>query len=947
MAFDRNSDLDIALGSGSWNGGASDGTTLWFIDNTVNIARAYVAATRARDSDKDIDLGSGSWNGGASDGTTLWFIDNTSDIAVAYVAATRARDSDLDIALGTGAWQGGVSDGTTIWFVDNGVNIARAYVASTRARDSDLDISLVGGAVSWQGGASDGTTLWFVNNTSDIAVAYVAATRVRDSDKDITDIPSGVLVGAVYASDTLWFVEPTSDTAIAWDRLSPLEAVPAVIEGELSGEVEAQSQLGQAPALTATPEVIDGGLSGEVVAAAALGIPSNALTAVPAVIDGGLSGEVLATAELGEVSAAFPTVVDAQITVGEAAKWYSIIGSEGIGSSEGDLEVAPGFSIDRIWWTGSDFRLNRNPLGQRQDGEDNDFDEYFGEGDTGQLAHVYLVTDAGVAEIAVTSRRSIGPHYLNLTPDSDSQAIIEAVSVGDTVRFVIGPAGLSFVEALTATPAVIEGELSGEVLAAAQLGQAPALTAVPAVIDGDLSGEVVAQAALGSPLDALIATPAIIDGGLSGEVVAAATLGELPTEFPTVVDAQVTVGEAAKWYSIADDPNIGSFTGDLEIAPGFVVDRIWWNGSDFRLNRNPLGQSQAGADNDFDEYFGSGGTGENAYVYVITNVGVAEIAVTSRRSIGPHYLNLTPDADAQAIIGFVAVGDTVRFVIGRAGLSFPLLAALEAVPAIIEGELSGEVTAQSQLGQAPALTAVPSVIDGELSGEVVAAAALGIAPTSPPLSAVPRVIDGDLSGEVVAAAVLGEVPAHPALIAIPAIIDGGLLGEVVARAILGIDPATVSAKDMARAQTFGLTAKKPVYALEISHPAIIDNVLAVGDTQGVTLEGNAYPALGFRARLPQDKEGEIRQAGLEIDNVGRQLVEWVEASEGGRGATIRVMEIVIDSSRNAEIVWEMTLDVGTTRLVNEKLSVVLVDEGASQAPGVKLRHDPTESPGLF
>ena len=237
------------------------------------------------------------------------------------------------------------------------------------------------------------------------------------------------------------------------------------------------------------------------------------------------------------------------------------------------------------------------------------------------------------------------------------------------------------------------------------------------------------------------------------------------------------------------------------------------------------------------------------------------------------------------------------------------------------------------------------MIEGELSGEVVARAVLGI--PSDALIAFPAVIEGELSGEVVASAALGEVPDHPALIAVPEIIDGGLLGEVVARAILGVDPSTIAAIDMARAQTFGLTAKKPVYALEIHHPAIANNVRGVGDTQGVTLEGQAYPRLGFRTRLPQDKEGEIRQAGLEIDNVGRRLVEWVEASEGGRGATIRVMEIVIDSARNAQIVWEMTLDVGTTRLVNEKLSVVLVDEGSSVAPAIKLRHDPVESPGLF
>ena len=77
MAFNRDSSLDISLGSGDTVGGVSDGTTLWFIDRDDDEAQAYVAATRARDSAKDIDLGTGSWNGGVSDGTTLWFVLNT------------------------------------------------------------------------------------------------------------------------------------------------------------------------------------------------------------------------------------------------------------------------------------------------------------------------------------------------------------------------------------------------------------------------------------------------------------------------------------------------------------------------------------------------------------------------------------------------------------------------------------------------------------------------------------------------------------------------------------------------------------------------------------------------------------------------------------------------------------------------------------------------------
>ena len=75
MAFNRDSTLDISLGSGGWGGGASDGTTLWFGDSTSDFARAYVAATQARDDAKDINLGTSGvdWLG-LSDGTTLWFL---------------------------------------------------------------------------------------------------------------------------------------------------------------------------------------------------------------------------------------------------------------------------------------------------------------------------------------------------------------------------------------------------------------------------------------------------------------------------------------------------------------------------------------------------------------------------------------------------------------------------------------------------------------------------------------------------------------------------------------------------------------------------------------------------------------------------------------------------------------------------------------------------------
>ena len=63
VAFNRDTSLDISFGTGSWSGAITDGTTLWFISDSGNIAHAYVAATQARDADKDISLGSQTWQG--------------------------------------------------------------------------------------------------------------------------------------------------------------------------------------------------------------------------------------------------------------------------------------------------------------------------------------------------------------------------------------------------------------------------------------------------------------------------------------------------------------------------------------------------------------------------------------------------------------------------------------------------------------------------------------------------------------------------------------------------------------------------------------------------------------------------------------------------------------------------------------------------------------------
>ena len=173
---------------------------LWFLDNTTNIARAYLASTLARDASKDISLDDFPWGSAASDGTTIWF--RRSSNAIAYTAATQSRDSSKDIFTGTGG-QASACDGTTVWFVDESTT-AHAFVASTQAADSTKDINT--GGILIRGATSDGQTIWFYDHNNLDAKGYNATTRLRVSARDI-DFDTGTLsTGGTNDGITLWVI---------------------------------------------------------------------------------------------------------------------------------------------------------------------------------------------------------------------------------------------------------------------------------------------------------------------------------------------------------------------------------------------------------------------------------------------------------------------------------------------------------------------------------------------------------------------------------------------------------------------------------------------------------------------------------------------------------------------------------------------------------------------
>ena len=154
-----------------------------------------------------------------------------------------------------------------------------------------------------------------------------------------------------------------------------------------------------------------------------------------------------------------------------------------------------------------------------------------------------------------------------------------------------------------------------------------------------------------------------------------------------------------------------------------------------------------------------------------------------------------------------------------------------------------------------------------------------------------------------------------------------------------------AAEQYARTIRESAPERRLLTALEIRHAAVAAPVRVVNDTEERTIEGNRYVALRFDARLADDVEGQAPQAELAIDNVGRDLTQWLEAAQGGTGATVRVLQVLdID---DPPVEWELTMDVAGVAVDAERVTARLGFDPLLGRAAVTLRHDPQTSPGLF
>lgn len=139
--------------------------------------------------------------------------------------------------------------------------------------------------------------------------------------------------------------------------------------------------------------------------------------------------------------------------------------------------------------------------------------------------------------------------------------------------------------------------------------------------------------------------------------------------------------------------------------------------------------------------------------------------------------------------------------------------------------------------------------------------------------------------------------------------------------------------------------ESPLILLEITHAGLTTPVRIVNDTQNLTSNGTEYIACPFRCALPDDLENQLPKVSLAVDNVGKELMYWVETSAGGYGAQARFMQVM--RSRPNQIEWEITVALSNVKATAKEVTADLGFDNIYTRPAIAMRYDTFTAPGIF
>lgn len=146
-----------------------------------------------------------------------------------------------------------------------------------------------------------------------------------------------------------------------------------------------------------------------------------------------------------------------------------------------------------------------------------------------------------------------------------------------------------------------------------------------------------------------------------------------------------------------------------------------------------------------------------------------------------------------------------------------------------------------------------------------------------------------------------------------------------------------------------ITGDSPLWLIDIEHPDIPGSpqgvVRFVQNTENVVSNGYTYTKAGFALKFPSAESSGYPTANIMVDNINELVMPFIDATSGGKGATITFKSVLKNDLDTIQISRKLfVISIQVTRSTMEvKLGYELILDRVCNLD----RYDPQSAPSLF
>jgi hypothetical protein len=136
-----------------------------------------------------------------------------------------------------------------------------------------------------------------------------------------------------------------------------------------------------------------------------------------------------------------------------------------------------------------------------------------------------------------------------------------------------------------------------------------------------------------------------------------------------------------------------------------------------------------------------------------------------------------------------------------------------------------------------------------------------------------------------------------------------------------------------------------IVAIQIDHSDLVTPIRVVNDKNDIVINGDTYTACGFSITLPDQPQSGLPSGQLTLDNVNKELMFWLEESNGARGATCTFL--IVRRSDPDTVESQMTLFFQSITATQPSIQGDLTLDDIFNRAAMPLIYRPSTAPGLF